>query len=79
MKSVKNLGMRGKIFTTKTYSRKFIAIPLIANGILIKVRKFQKRIVVSSIFQFPNSQWYMRVRRVKIKVFKKLLFDGVST
>ena len=25
------------------------------------------------------AQWYMRVRRVKIKVFKKLLFDNVST
>ena len=26
-----------------------------------------------------QTHWYMRVRRVKIKVFKKLLFDKVST
>ena len=26
-----------------------------------------------------KAQWYMRVRKVKIKVFKKLLFDVVST
>jgi hypothetical protein len=26
-----------------------------------------------------STQWYMRVRRVKIKVFKKQLFDDVST
>ena len=25
------------------------------------------------------SHWYMRVRRVEIKVFKKVLFDNVST
>ena len=25
------------------------------------------------------TQWYKRVRRVKIKVFKKVLFDNVST
>ena len=32
---------------------------------------------LQSHFAFP--QWYMRVRRVIIKVFKKLLFDDVST
>ena len=26
-----------------------------------------------------KTHWYMRVQRVKIKVFKKLLFDKVST
>ena len=28
--------------------------------------------------KLSNPHWYMRVRRVKIKVFKKLLFDNVS-
>ena len=34
---------------------------------------------VSSLLYIHIPQWYMKVRRVKIKVFKKQLFDDVST
>jgi hypothetical protein len=33
---------------------------------------------IKSIESFDGT-WYMRVRRVRIKVFKKQLFDDVST
>ena len=33
----------------------------------------------SYFINFTGTQWYMRVQRVKIKVFKKQLFDDVST
>ena len=33
----------------------------------------------SNVMGLITSQWYMRVRRVKIKVFRKQLFDDVST
>ena len=53
----------------------------------------QKKLVCKTLKDFPEerkwkkshswarytAQWYMRVRRAKIKVFKKLLFDDIST
>ena len=34
---------------------------------------------VCTVCQKHNAQWYMRVQRVKIKVFQKPLFNAVST
>ena len=34
---------------------------------------------VCTVCQKHNAQWYMRVQRVKIKVFKKPIFNAVST
>ena len=61
------------------------------NGYLIRTKNYETSKVVGflgmsaqtkSIYVEKNvaqTHWYMRVRRVKIKVFKKLLFDKVST
>ena len=59
-----------------------ITVTKVLNWDLEKRRKRQKLINnarMSGLVVIPLTQWYMRVRKVKIKVFKKLLFDGVST
>ena len=58
-----------------------LAIGLVDNK-YTKLGKIGEKVLLIlglSYIKIPLTQWYMRVRRVKIKVFKKLLFDDVST
>ena len=46
-------------------------------GVWIQMLSFLNMIRI--FLSYDITQWYMKVQRVKIKVFKKLSFDDVST
>ena len=51
---------------------------LVAAEVLVGGKKFTV-VKVEFVFLAPSAQWYMRVRKAKLKVFKKLLSNVFST